>query len=118
MEKKKKPNRKLRFLQLLQILIIYTLMFAVVLSVGRNVLYSVGKHTVSILESSDFKGTVQPENAGTLLIWEKEGTGEEGRGEMEAILSQMRIPFEEREASDFSARHLSGKDIQHLRQLV
>jgi hypothetical protein len=63
LEKKKKPNRKLRFLQLLQILIIYTLMFAVVLSVGRNVLYSAGKHTVSILEQSDFQGTVQPENA-------------------------------------------------------
>ena len=114
MEKKKKRNRKLRFLQLLQILIIYTLMFAVVLSVGRNVLYSVGKHTVSILESSDFKGTVQPENAGTLLIWEKEGTGEEGRREMKAILSQMRIPFEEKEASDFSAGHLSGKEIAVL----
>ena len=80
MEKNRKRDRKPRFLQLLQILIIYILMFAVVLSVGRNVLYSVGNNTVSILESSDFTGPVVPEKAGTLLVGEKkDGTGAEGR---------------------------------------
>ena len=112
LEKNRKRDRKPRFLQLLQILIIYILMFAVVLSVGRNVLYSVGNNTVSILESSDFTGPVVPEKAGTLLVWEKkDGTGAEGRREMKAILTQMRIPYTEIAAEDFSEADLSGKEI-------
>ena len=112
LEKNRKRDRKPRFLQLLQILIIYILMFAVVLSVGRNVLYSVGNNTVSILESSDFTGPVVPEKAGTLLVWEKkDGTGAEGRREMKAILTQMRIPYTEIAAEEFSEADLSGKEI-------
>lgn len=98
-------------MQLLQILVIYVVMFAVVLSVGRNVLYSVGSSKVSILESSDFRGTVEPDKADTLLIWEKDGSGKEGRREMEAILSEMRIPYLDKTAGEFTKEDLSGVDI-------
>ena len=109
----KRRNRP-RFLQLVEILVIYILMFAVVLSVGRNVLYGSSKNTVGILEKEDFSGTLTPEKATTLLIWEKDGTGKEGKTEMEAILSQMRIPCAEKEAADFTGADLSGKEIAVL----
>ena len=94
-----KRKRKPRFLHLLEILVIYALMFAVVLSVGRSVLYGGKNSTVRILEEGELTGTVVPENAGTILIWDKDSTGKEGRREMSAILSQMRIPFKEKKVS-------------------
>lgn len=96
-----KRVRKARFLYLLQILVIYALMFAVVLSAGRNVLYRTGKNIVTILEKGDFSGEVVPETARTILVWEKDETGREGKREMEAILSQMRVPFKDTEATKF-----------------
>ncbi|MDO5131410.1 MAG: DUF2194 domain-containing protein [Eubacteriales bacterium] len=61
-----------------------------------------------ILEDGETTGTVQPEAAGTLLIWENDPTGKEGRTEMQAILSQMRIPYTEKEAAAFRAADLNG----------
>ena len=90
-----KRNKKFRFAQLLEILFVYLLLFAVVLSVGRNVLYGSSSSSVSILGESDFSDGVTPEKAGTLVVWEDDGTGREGRNEMRAILSQMRIPWTE-----------------------
>ena len=109
-----KRKRKPRFLQLLEILVIYALMFAVVLSVGRSVLYGGKNSTVRILEEGELTGTVVPENAGTILIWDKDSTGKEGRREMSAILSQMRIPYKERKVSDFAVSDLDGKKIAVL----
>ena len=106
-----KRNKKLRFLHLMEILAIYIVMFVVVLSVGRNVLYGVKSSTVSILEPSDFSGSVTAEPAATLVIWEKDEGGKNGRAEMSAILSQMRIPFREKEASGFSSADLDGIEI-------
>ena len=105
-----KRKRKPRFLQLLEILVIYVLLFAVVLSVGRNVLYSVRKSAVTILEKKDFRGTVKPEEAETLLIWERDDNGRNGREEMGAIFSQMRIPFAEKESKEFTEDDLQGME--------
>ena len=105
-----KHKRKTRFLHLLEILLTYTAMFAVVLSVGRNVLYGTSKNTVSILEKTDFTGTVSPEPAGTLVLWEDDETGREGRTEMSAVLSQMRVPYREKEASRFRTSDLDTMD--------
>ena len=105
MKRKSRP----RFLHLLEILVIYTAMFAVVLSVGRSVLYGSKTNIVTILEEGDFEGTVEPENASTILIWEKDDAGQEGRREMGAILSQMKIPFTEKESKEFAASDLNGK---------
>ena len=105
-----KRNKKFRFAQLLEILFVYLLLFAVVLSVGRNVLYGSSSSSVSILEESDFSDGVTPENAGTLVVWEDDGTGREGRNEMRAILSQMRIPWTEQKAKKFTAADLKGID--------
>lgn len=110
MKRVKKP----RFLHLLQILIIYALMFAVVLSVGRNVLYRSGNNTVSILDKGELSGDIEPEEAKTVLIYEKDETGLEGKTEMEAILSQMRVPFKEKEASLFRASDLDEMQIAIL----
>lgn len=109
-----KRKRKPRFIWLLEILVIYTLMFAVVLSVGRSVLYGVKRSKVTILEDGDLKGTVTPEDAGTILIWDTDSTGKDGRREMSAILSQMRIPFVEKKAAEFTQADLEGKDIAVL----
>lgn len=109
-----KRVRKPRFLHLLQILIVYALMFAVVLSAGRNVLYRSGKNVVSILDKGELTGDIQPEEAKTVLIWEKDETGLEGKTEMEAILSQMRVPFKEKEASRFRASDLDEMQIAVL----
>ena len=109
-----KRKRKLRFIQLLEILVIYILMFSVVLSVGRNVLYGTSKSTVRILEEGELTGTVTPESAGTILIWDTDSTGSDGRQEMNAILSQMRIPFVERRAKDFKKDDLKEKNIAVL----
>lgn len=109
-----KRKRKLRFIQLLEILVIYILMFSVVLSVGRNVLYGTSKSTVRILEEGELMGTVTPESAGTILIWDTDSTGSDGRQEMNAILSQMRIPFVERRAKDFKKDDLKEKNIAVL----
>ena len=89
-------------------------MFAVVLSVGRSVLYGVKRSNVTILEDGDLKGTVTPEDAGTILIWDTDSTGKDGRREMSAILSQMRIPFVEKKAAEFTQADLEGKDIAVL----
>ncbi|MBQ6590728.1 MAG: DUF2194 domain-containing protein [Lachnospiraceae bacterium] len=97
-------------MQLLEILVIYVLLFAVVLSVGRNVLYSVRKSAVTILEKKDFRGTVKPEEAETLLIWERDDNGRNGREEMGAIFSQMRIPFAEKESKEFTEDDLQGME--------
>lgn len=105
-----KRKRKPRFLQLLEILVIYVLLFAVVLSVGRNVLYNVRKSAVTILEKKDFRGTVKPEEAETLLIWERDDNGRNGREEMGAIFSQMRIPFAEKESKEFTEDDLQGME--------
>lgn len=109
-----KRKRKPRFIQLLEILVIYILMFSVVLSVGRNVLYGTSKSTVRILEEGELTGTVTPESAGTILIWDTDSTGSDGRQEMNAILSQMRIPFVERRAKDFKKDDLKEKNIAVL----
>ena len=109
-----KRKRKPRFIQLLEILVIYILMFSVVLSVGRNVLYGTSKSTVRILEEGELMGTVTPESAGTILIWDTDSTGSDGRQEMNAILSQMRIPFVERRAKDFKKDDLKEKNIAVL----
>ena len=109
-----KRKRKPRFLQLLEILVIYTAMFAVVLSAGRNVLYRANKNTLDILEETDFSGNIEAETPGTILVWEDDETGRDGRTEMKAILSQMRIPFEEKKASTFAASDLEGKDVAVL----
>ncbi len=109
-----KRKRKPRFIQLLEILVIYILMFSVVLSVGRNVLYGTSKSTVRILEEGELTGTVTPESAGTILIWDTDSTGTDGRQEMNAILSQMRIPFVERRAKDFKKDDLKEKNIAVL----
>ena len=109
-----KRKRKPRFLRLLSILFVYTLMFAVVLSVGRNVLYGKSSSTVRILEDGEFSGDVTPESAGTILIWGDDSTGRDGLREMDAILSQMRIPFVEKKASDFKESDLEGMDIAVL----
>ena len=105
MKRKKRP----RFLHLLEILVVYIVMFVVVLSVGRSVLYGTRTDMVSILEEGDFEGRVEPENASTILIWEKDETGREGRSEMGAILSQMKIPYTEKEAAGFTVSDLKGK---------
>lgn len=110
MKRVKKP----RFLHLLQILVIYALMFAVVLSAGRNVLYRSGKNLVSILDKGELSGDIQPETANTILIWEKDETGLEGKTEMEAILSQMRVPFKEKEASRLRSSDLDEMQIAVL----
>lgn len=104
-----KRKRKPRFLHLVEILVIYTLMFAVVLSVGRSVLYGDKKSRVHILNEGEAKGSVTPESAGTILIWDTDSTGKDGRREMSAILSQMRIPFVEKKAVDFGQADLNGK---------
>ena len=109
-----KRKRKPRFIQLLEILVIYILMFSVVLSVGRNVLYGTSKSTVRILDEGELTGTVTPESAGTILIWDTDSTGSDGRQEMNAILSQMRIPFVERRAKDFKKDDLKEKNIAVL----
>ena len=109
-----KRKRKLRFIQLLEILVIYILMFSVVLSVGRNVLYGTSKSTVRILDEGELTGKVTPESAGTILIWDTDSTGSDGRQEMNAILSQMRIPFVERRAKDFKKDDLKEKNIAVL----
>ena len=106
MKRKKKP----RFIYLLGILAVYIIMFGVVLSVGRNVLYGSSKNALSILSRDDFSGSVSPEKAQTILIWEKDANGEDARREMKAILTQMRIPFLEREASRFTEKDLAGRD--------
>ena len=46
---------------------------------------------LSILNENDFSGSVSPEKAQTILIWEGDETGKDARTEMTAILSQMRI---------------------------
>ncbi|HAL59752.1 MAG TPA: hypothetical protein DCP64_10290, partial [Sarcina sp.] len=94
-----KRKKKLRFIYLQVILAVYIIMFGVVLSVGRNVLYGSKKSMLSILNENDFSGSVSPEKAQTVLIWEGDETGKDARTEMTAILSQMRIPFTETEAS-------------------
>ena len=71
-----KRKRKPRFIWLLEILVIYTLMFAVVLSVGRSVLYGVKRSNVTILEDGDLKGTVTPEDAGTIQTVPEKTAGE------------------------------------------
>ncbi len=110
MNRKRKP----RFIHLLEILVIYVLMFAVVLSVGRSVLYGVNNSTVRILEEGELKGSVTPESPGTILIWDTDSTGSDGRREMSAILSQMRVPFTEKKAMDFSDADLEGRKIAVL----
>ena len=62
-----KRKRKLRFIHLLRILVIYVLMFAVVFSVGRSVLYGGSNKSVRILNDGEVTGTVTPESAGTIL---------------------------------------------------
>ena len=109
-----KKKRKLRFIHLLEILVIYVLMFAVVFSVGRSVLYGVSNDSVHILNEGEVQGYVTPENAGTILIWDTDSTGSDGRREMSAILSQMRIPFDEKKAQDFSRADLNDKNIAVL----
>lgn len=103
-----KRKRKPRFIHLLEILIIYALMFAVVLSVGRSVLYGDNNSRVRILNEGEAAGTVVPEKAETILIWDTDSTGRDGRREMSAILSQMRIPFKEKKAGEFSEADLNG----------
>ncbi len=103
-----KRKRKPRFIHLLEILIIYALMFAVVLSVGRSVLYGDNNSSVRILNEGEAAGTVVPEKAETILIWDTDSTGRDGRREMSAILSQMRIPFKEKKAGKFSEADLNG----------
>lgn len=109
-----KRKRKPRFIHLLQILAVYTILFAVVLSVGRNVLYGSNKNTVRILEDPDFTGTVTPEEADTLLIWENDETGTDGRTEMGGILTQMKIPYLEVEADRFIASYLRNRSTAIL----
>ena len=109
-----KRKKKLRFIYLQVILAVYIIMFGVVLSVGRNVLYSSKKSMLSILNENDFSGSVSPEKAQTVLIWEGDETGKDARTEMTAILSQMRIPFTETEASGFTEKDLSGRNTAVL----
>ena len=58
----------------------------------------------SILDDGEVTGTVTPESAGTILIWDTDSTGSDGRREMSAILSQMRIPYEERKDRFYRVR--------------
>ena len=109
-----KRKKKLRFIYLQVILAVYIIMFGVVLSVGRNVLYGSKKSMLSILNENDFSGSVSPEKAQTVLIWEGDETGKDARTEMTAILSQMRIPFTETEASGFTEKDLSGRNTAVL----
>ena len=83
-----KRKRKLRFIQLLEILVVYIVLFTVILSVGRNVLYKVSAGSVSILEEGDLRGEVNPGDPETILIWDTDSTGVEGRREMDAVFSQ------------------------------
>ncbi len=103
-----KRKRKLRFIQLLEILVVYLVLFTVILSVGRNVLYKARSGSVTILEEGDLKGEVHPGEPETILIWDTDSTGVEGRREMDAILSQMRIPYTEEMAEAFSVSDLEG----------
>ena len=109
-----KRKRKLRFIQLLEILVVYIVLFTVILSVGRNVLYKVSAGSVSILEEGDLRGEVNPGDPETILSWDTDSTGVEGRREMDAIFSQMRIPFTEETAEEFSVSDLEGMKIAVL----
>lgn len=99
MRKKKKWDWKLRFGRMQLVIVAFLLLSVVLYAVQRNVSYDTQER---LLEPTDDEGEFSPVTALTqqqekecLILWEDDGGyGNSGRELMEAVLAQMKIPYD------------------------
>lgn len=106
--KKRRIRRKnsFQYKRLLSVILIFVALGLIMVLQQRNVRYKSSERVLQLLdmEKPTAKAVQKPE---CLVVWENDAVGKQGKDMMDAVLEQMRIPYESCEAADFEPEALS-----------
>jgi len=105
--KKKAGKWNLRFVRMQAVAAAFLIILAVLVLNKRNVTYEVAARKPKLIAETETLSAEVFGGTECLILWEEEDlAGEKGLGEMEAILSQMRIGYETCECGEFRPERL------------
>lgn len=111
MKKRGTEKRKmLRFLQMQTVIAAFVAMLVVISALQRNVRYESADRILVPLSEEAFSYSGLSQEPECLVVWEDDESGTQGRELMDDLLSQMKIPFEMCQGSEFEAGMLEQYD--------
>lgn len=112
--KKRQFLQKIQYKRMQIVIVIFLLLIVILIIMQRNVVYKSQERQLELLpaETEAERSERMESRSGlkkeSLLIWEDDESGTLGRDEMEAILTQMKVPYDMAEASAFEPKVLDG----------
>lgn len=109
---RKRKRTRLQFKRMQVVILIFAVLVLMLIAVQKNVTYQKQERRLAMVSAEQFQAVEDGEepfaaDPACMLVWEEgDKAGESGRAMMEAVLGQMKIPYELCEAGQFQPDRL------------
>ena len=107
---KEKKKKRFRFIRMQTTIAGFLVLTAALCMMQRNVRYQQQERILEPVAQEAFSPVTTQQAPECLLLWEDDANGQDGRELMEAVLGQMKIPYESREGGPDAAENIDQYD--------